>query len=315
MAVIPRYISLSYVKNRLYNKVNFLGNTTIINTKFADSDTNVGLSDDGTAVFINQAASFVEFELSPLYIIPFQTKLGINYDSLNTSITITDNTLLSASQVPYGMSVNIFNVGQTIIELSPPIGYIFQNFPTIGDINIITEYAQFILSENGENIIIEPGGQIILNPRDIVNITNIGNNILYVNIYDNIPASTQDFINNLIVNRSCALILQTEFAKDTGVKGDNFIKQLDDQWREYIDNRLLKRSDEGKYQYPPLLNLATNGNQYDLSAPMSAPVTMKVGKYDALGYANRHINDPARRLFYPYCGGSGFYGNGYNGGV
>lgn len=212
MAVIPRYISLSYVKNRLYNKVNFLGNTTIINAKFADSDTNVGLSDDATSEFINEAASFVEFVLSPLYLIPFR------------------------------------------------------NIDGIGD-------------------------------------------------YTTLPSSTRDFLNNLIWNRAASLILQTEFAKDTGVKGDNFIKQLEDQWQEYINNRLLKRSDEGKYQYPPLLNLATNGNQYDLSAPMSAPVTMTVGKYDALEYANRHINDPARKLFYPYYGGSGFYGNGYGGGV
>lgn len=305
--IVPRYIPVSYVQTRLYNKVNFLGTTSLINPNFADSDNYVGLSNDQTAVFINQAASFVEFELSPLYIVPFKTKLGINYDSLNIAMTITTDTSLLISQIPIGTTIDIFNIGQTPVKLYPPTGYTFQNFPIVGDIDIISEFSEFILSESGENIITDVGDEIILKPRDIINVTNIGNNILYVNIYDSIPASTQDFLNNLIINRSCALILQTEFAKDTGVKGENFIKQLDDQWREYIDNRLLKRSEEGKYQYPPLANLATNGDQYDLSAPMSGPVTVKVGEYDGLGYANRHINDPARKLWYPfsYWGGWG----------
>lgn len=203
----PRYITLDQVKTRLYNKVNFLGATSLINANFAESDTNVGLTDDQLSDFINQAVSFVEFTLSPLYIVPFKTLTGGDYATL--------------------------------------------------------------------------------------------------------PDGTKDFLNNLFINRSCSLILQTEFAKDTGVKGKFFIKQLEEQWCEYIDNRLLKRSPEGKYQYPPLLELAYNESQYDLSAPMSAPVSVSVGRYDALDYANRHINDPARRLFYPYfVGGIYPFGNG-----
>ena len=205
--IIPRYISIADVQTRLYNKVNFTGATSLINPNFIESDVNVGLTDDQTATFINQAVAHVEFVLSPLYVVPFVTTSGL--------------------------------------------------------------------------------------------------------AYANLPPSTLDLLNNLFINRSCALILQTEFAKDTGVKGENFIKNLDDQWNDYIDNRLLKRSQEGKYQYPPLLGLLTNSNQYDLSAPMSAPVKICTGNNDALAYANRHMNNPAIKLFYPYFGFGNYpYGNG-----
>lgn len=282
MAIIPRYIPVSYVQIRLYNKINFIGSTSLINAQFSDSDTNVGLTDDQTAAFINQAASFVEYELSPLYIIPFQTVLGIPFDLLNTATELTANVTLTIGQLTQGIPLLLINYTNNSYIVTLPLGYTFDTIQYGNTSTTFTVAAYYGLL-----------------------ITYAGSNIVTVNVYDFVPPSTQDFLNTLIINRSAVLMLQTEFAKDTGIKGDNFIKQYEDQWKDYIDNKLLKRSDEGKYQYPPLLNLATNINQYDLSAPMSGPVVNKVGQYDALNYANRHINDPARKLFYPF-----FYENG-----
>jgi len=196
MAITARYIDPNLVKDRLYNKVNFIGNTSLVNPEFEESDSNVGMTDDQLNEFINQASSFVEFALSPLYIIPFQNINGGDYTTL--------------------------------------------------------------------------------------------------------PPTTIDFINNLITNRSCMLILQSEFSRDTGTKGTQFMEQLQEQWTEWVDNRLLLRSDEGKYLYPPLLNLAYNTNQYDLSAPISAPVKVGGGNYDALKFASRHVNNPSQKLLFPY---------------
>ena len=277
--IIPRYINVSYIQTRLYNKVNFLGSTSLINPQFADSDTNVGLTDDQTSVFINQAASYVEYVLSPLYIVPFITINGIPYAQLNTSINLTSDTTLTTAQLPQNTAIIITNYTTLSYILTLPIGYTFNT----------TQYGNTSTT-------------FTLKPQDALQITYIGSNIVNINSYDNVPPTTQDFLTNLSVNRACSLILQTEFAKDTGVKGEYFIKQLEDQWNEYINERILKRSDEGKYQYPPLLNLTTNGNQYDLSAPLQGPIRLQVGRQDALGFANKHINDPAQKLFYPFFG-------------
>lgn len=107
--------------------------------------------------------------------------------------------------------------------------------------------------------------------------------------FNDLPEGTQDFIQELVINRASIIILRTNFAKDTGSKGDDYIKNLMAEWREQVDQKLLKRTPEGKYIYPPLPQMAYNADQFDLSAPMQAPLVVSAAVTDNLTYANGHI--------------------------
>lgn len=129
--------------------------------------------------------------------------------------------------------------------------------------------------------------------------------IPFVNIdgtgdFTTLPEMTQDFIKELVINRASVIILRTNFTKDSGVKGAEYIKELVTEWRENVEEKLLRRSPEGKYLYPPLPELAYNADQFDLSAPMQAPITISGAVTDNLTYANRHILNTKYRTWFGY---------------
>ena len=127
--------------------------------------------------------------------------------------------------------------------------------------------------------------EFALSPLYIVPFVNINNNTPF----DTLPDVTKDFIQELVINRASIIILRTNFAKDTGAKGSEYIKNLEREWRENVEEKLLFRSPEGKYLYPPLPELKYNSDQFDLSAPMQAPIVVNDSVDDNLSYANRKI--------------------------
>lgn len=124
-------------------------------------------------------------------------------------------------------------------------------------------------------------------------------NLPFANInggdYDSLPDITTDFIKELVINRASVMILRTNFTKDSGAKGDEYIKELLAEWREMVTEKLLARSPEGKYIYPPLPELAYNADQFDLSAPMQAPLVVQASTNENLVYANYHSLNTAVR--------------------
>lgn len=127
--------------------------------------------------------------------------------------------------------------------------------------------------------------EFALSPLYIIPFVNINNNTPF----ETLPESTIDFIQELVINRASLIILRTNFAKDTGAKGEEYIKNLKEEWKENVTEKLLKRSDEGKYLYPPLPELKYNADQFDLSAPMQGPIVVNDSIDDNLAYANRHV--------------------------
>jgi hypothetical protein len=186
----PRYITLDDVKSRLIGKVEFDDGT------LNQPDDMYVLSDDLLSQYVCQAESEVEFELSPIYVIPF----------------VTDS--------------------------NPPLPYI------------------------------------------------------------DLDATAYNLLRTLFLNRACIMVMETEFAKDTGVKGEHFIDNMNAQYKRIMGN-LTKRSPEGRFLYPQIGNLAVNGSRFVVTGTLGAPVASGGGDTSALEYANRQGNNPATNVWFP----------------
>lgn len=79
--------------------------------------------------------------------------------------------------------------------------------------------------------------------------------------FTTLPTMTRDMIRTLCELQSVIRVLETDFGRGTSVDGERYSKPLGDRYKDYIENKLLKKKmakeddESGQWKYPPLPNL------------------------------------------------------------
>lgn len=116
--------------------------------------------------------------------------------------------------------------------------------------------------------------------------------------YSELPPTALNYLRDLFITLTLIKLLDMEFGRQDGDRGESYKKDVKGEYA-YKISYLMDRDESGKFKYPPLDDLARNLDSFKYEAFIPAPASVNGGcTLNSTLYANQHINDPSRNIFY-----------------
>jgi hypothetical protein len=115
-----------------------------------------------------------------------------------------------------------------------------------------------------------------------------------VGAYSDLPPTTLGFMTDLFLARTAILIMQLDFGKNDGVRGDTYIKAMEARYLS-MKNMLFARARTGNLLNPPLPGLQQNAKNIRFDRVPGPRVAND--DYSAVAFGKARINNPSRTPF------------------
>lgn len=129
--------------------------------------------------------------------------------------------------------------------------------------------------------------------------------------FDLIPdiyVATVDIVRKLSTLKTCIYIMHTKFGKADGVRGQGYLENYKEDYRDLLAEIIEKDDKSGQWLYPPLPGLKLNPNASFYEPGIMFPALAKVGSTSGSltqQVVGRMI-DPTSNWWFRNCGRNGF---------